>query len=130
MLKDTIRDRLGFAFFAFAAIVAGVAAWQSPSILAWLYAFHNLLLAWFYARREPAKKYDRVGLWLGMIAALLPTTVHNGPSPVFALARFVRLWTDFMVVGDFGKAVRDRAGRSRYYQPGTLSFNTTSDVSW
>ena len=85
MLKDTIRDRFGFAFFAFAAIIAGVAAWQSPSILAWLYGFHNLLLAWFYARREPARKYDRVGLWLGMVAALLPTTVLSGSSPWYLL---------------------------------------------
>ena len=70
--SSRLRDLAGFAFFAFAALVCGAAAWEHPSILAWLYAFHNLLLAWFYARRKPAERYDRCGLWLGMIAALLP----------------------------------------------------------
>ena len=118
MLKDAIRDRIGFAFFAFAAIVAGVAAWQSPSILAWLYAFHNLLLAWFYARREPAKQYDRVGLWLGMIAALLPTTVHSGASPWYlvlpGLAGYgLILWALATLGKRFGIAPADRGITSR-----------------
>ena len=113
MLRDTIRDRIGFAFFAFAAVVAGTSAWQSPSILAWLYAFHNLLLAWFYARREPAKKYDRVGLWLGMIAALLPTTVHVGSSPRYLLLPGLAgygliLWSLATLGKRFGIAPADR----------------------
>lgn len=118
MLKDAIRDRFGFAFFAFAAIIAGVAAWQSPSILAWLYAFHNLLLAWFYARREPAKKYDRVGLWLGTIAALLPTTVHSGSSPWYLLLPGLAgygliLWSLATLGKRFGIAPADRGITSR-----------------
>jgi len=118
MLRDIIRDRIGFAFFAFAAIIAGVAAWQSPSILAWLYAFHNLLLAWFYARREPAKKYDRVGLWLGMIAALLPTTVHSGSSPWYLLLPGLAgygliLWSLATLGKRFGIAPADRGLTSR-----------------
>lgn len=113
MLRDTLRDRLGFAFFSFAAIVAGVAAWQSPSILAWLYAFHNLLLAWFYARREPAMKYDRVGLWLGMIAALLPTAVHSGSSTWYLLlpglvGYGLILWSLVTLGKRFGIAPADR----------------------
>ena len=118
MLRDTSRDRLGFAFFAFAAIIAGVAAWQNPSILAWLYAFHNLLLAWFYARREPAKKYDRVGLWLGMIAALLPTAVHSGSSPWYLLLPGLAgygliLWSLTTLGKRFGIAPADRGLTSR-----------------
>jgi len=118
MLRDTIRDRLGFAFFAFAAIVAGVAAWQSPSIHAWLYAFHNLLLAWFYARREPARRYDRVGLWLGMIAALLPTTIPSGASPWYLLEPGLAgdgliLWSLATLGKRFGIAPADRGLTSR-----------------
>lgn len=118
MLRDAIRDRLGFAFFAFAAIVAGVAAWHSPSILAWLYAFHNLLLAWFYAKREPAKRYDRVGLWLGMIAALLPTAVHSCPSPWYLLLPGLAgygliIWSLATLGKRFGIAPADRGITSR-----------------
>jgi protein-S-isoprenylcysteine O-methyltransferase Ste14 len=118
MLKDAIRDRLGFAFFAFAAIVAVAAAWQSPSILAWLYAFHNLLLAWFYARREPAKKYDRVGLWLGMIAAFLPTFSSLAQPPWYLLIPGLAgygliLWSLVTLGKRFGIAPADRGITSR-----------------
>jgi len=118
MLKDSVRDRLGFAFFAFAALVAGFSAWQSPSILTWLYAFHNLLLAWFYMRREPARRYDRVGLWLGLIAALLPTTVHRGASPWYLLLPGLAgygliLWSLTALGRRFGVAPADRGLTSR-----------------
>ena len=113
MLTDAIRDRLGFAFFAFAAIIAGFSAWQSPSILAWMYALHNLLLAWFYMRREPSKRYDRIGLWFGMIAALLPTTVHRGPLPWYlllpGLAGYALILWSLAILGKrFGIAPADR----------------------
>jgi len=49
------RDLAGFAFFAFAALVSIAAAWEHPSLLAWLYAAHNCLLAFFYARRHRQK---------------------------------------------------------------------------
>ena len=68
-----LRDLAGFAFFAFAALVSVAAAGEHPSLLAWLYAAHNCLLAFCYARRQPAKSYDCTGLWLGMITAFLPT---------------------------------------------------------
>ena len=67
-----MRDRIGFAFFVFAALVTAAAAWEYPSLLAWLFAAHNGLLAYFYARRKPAQKTDSRGLWLGLAAALLP----------------------------------------------------------
>lgn len=118
MLRDTLRDRIGFAFFAFAAIIAGAAAWQSPTLLAWLYAFHNLLLAWFYMKREPAKRYDRVGMWLGLVAALLPTTVHSGPSSWYLLIPGMAgyaliLWSLAILGKRFGIAPADRGLTSR-----------------
>ena len=113
MLKDAVRDRLGFAFFAFAALVAGFSARQSPSILAWLYALHNLLLAWLYTKREPARSYDRIGLWLGMIAALLPTATPGGPCPWYLLLSGLAgygfiLWSLVALGKRFGVAPADR----------------------
>ena len=67
-----MRDRIGLAFFVFAALVTAAAAWEYPSLLAWLFAAHNGLLAYFYACRKPAHKTDSRGLWLGLAAALLP----------------------------------------------------------
>ncbi len=118
LLKDGVRDRLGFAFFAFATLIAGFSAWQSPSILAWLYAFHNLLLAWFYMKREPARRYDRVGMWLGLVAALLPTTVYSGPSPWYLLipglvGYALILWSLAVLGKRFGIAPADRGLTSR-----------------
>ncbi|WP_322507030.1 methyltransferase family protein [Anaerolinea sp.] len=118
ILKDGVRDRLGFAFFAFAALIAGFSAWQSPSILAWLYAFHNLLLAWFYMKREPAKRYDRVGLWLGLTAAMLPTPVQGIPSSWYLLipgllGYTLILWSLMTLGTKFGIAPADRGLTSR-----------------
>ena len=113
-----LRDLAGFAFFAFAALVSIAAAWELPSLLAWLYAAHNCLLAFFYARRQPAKSYDRTGLWLGMIAAFLPTfsTSAAGIIPVGgwfllvpALAGYgLILWSLFTLGSRFGIAPADR----------------------
>ncbi|MBI4928746.1 MAG: hypothetical protein HY835_13335, partial [Anaerolineae bacterium] len=118
ILKDSVRDRLGFAFFAFATLIAGFSAWQRPSVLAWLYGFHNLLLTWFYMKREPAKRYDRVGMWLGLVAALLPTTVNSGPSTWYllipGLAGYVLILWSLTVLGKrFGIAPADRGLISR-----------------
>jgi protein-S-isoprenylcysteine O-methyltransferase Ste14 len=67
-----MKDRFGLAFFTFAAAIATMAAWEHSSILAWLAALHNAILARLYARRKPAREYDRTGLWLGLLAAFLP----------------------------------------------------------
>jgi protein-S-isoprenylcysteine O-methyltransferase Ste14 len=73
-----MRDRIGLAFFAFAAVVSFMAAWEQPALLAWLAAVHNVVLAALYIRRKPALKYDRIGLWLGLLAATLPlTTIYS-----------------------------------------------------
>ena len=55
----------GLAFFTFAAVISALAAWEHPSILAWLAALHNAILAGLYARRKPAEKYDRRGCGWG-----------------------------------------------------------------
>ena len=67
-----MSDRLGLAFFTFAAAVSALAVWEHPSLLAGLAAAHNALMAVIYAHRVPAHSYDRIGLWLGILAALLP----------------------------------------------------------
>jgi len=74
------RDRLGFVFFAFAALLAGIASWEHPSLLSWLNTAHNVLVAILYAVRLPAQKSDRVGLYLGLLAALMPAVGMNFPS--------------------------------------------------
>ena len=75
-----LRDWAGFSFFLFTTLISIKTAWQHPSILTCLYAIHNGLLAFFYTRRRPAKNYDRTGLWLGMIAAFLPTFTTIGQT--------------------------------------------------
>jgi protein-S-isoprenylcysteine O-methyltransferase Ste14 len=73
-----MRDRIGLAFFSFAAMVSFLVAWEHPALLAWLAAVHNAVLAALYARRKPPVKYDRLGLWLGLLAAVLPlATIYS-----------------------------------------------------
>ena len=80
VVPGQLRDRLGFAFFAFAALLAGIVSWEHPSILGWLNTAHNVLVALLYAVRLPAQKSDRVGLYLGLLAALLPMLGMKFPS--------------------------------------------------
>ena len=113
MRSSRLRDLAGFGFFLFATLIAAVAAWQHPSILAWLYVIHNGLLAFFYSRRAPAKQYDRIGLWLGMTAAFLPTfTTASQPSWYFlvpALAGYALILWSLVTLGPrFGVAPADR----------------------
>ncbi len=75
-----LRDRLGFVFFAFAALLAGIVSWEHPSVLGWLNTAHNVLVAVLYAVRLPAQKSDRVGLTLGLLASLLPVLGMKFPS--------------------------------------------------
>ncbi|MPM18514.1 hypothetical protein SDC9_64926 [bioreactor metagenome] len=117
--SSRLRDLAGFGFFLFAALISAMSAWQHPSILTWLYAIHNGLLAFFYARRAPAKQYDRTGLWLGMIAAFLPTfsttTSHTAWYFLFpALAGYVLILWSLLTLGPrFGVAPADRGLTSR-----------------
>ena len=50
-------------------------------------------------------------------------------AQVFALARISRLWPDFVVSGDPGKAIWDRAGGSRVDLPGAISVHQAPNVS-
>jgi len=119
--SSRLRDLTGFSFFLFAMLISAMTAWQHPSILAWLYAFHNGLLAFFYARRRPAKHYDRTGLWLGIIAAFLPTfTTTSHTAWVLPGPRTGRLRFDFMVAHHVGTAILALLPRIEDLQAGVL----------
>jgi protein-S-isoprenylcysteine O-methyltransferase Ste14 len=95
-----MRDRLGFAFFGFAALLAGIVTWEHPSLLGWLNTAHNLLVAVLYAVRLPAQKSDRVGLYLGLLAALLPSLGGAGLNiPALASTRPEAVSIAWTVVG-------------------------------
>jgi hypothetical protein len=111
--SSPLRDLAGFVFFAFAGLVSTMAAWQQSSILGGLYALHNLLLAWFYTRRRPVERYDRIGLWLGMIAAFQPAIPAAQAAPWFLLLPGLAgygliLWALITLGPRFGIAPADR----------------------
>lgn len=109
-----MKDRLGLAFFTFAAVISALAAWEHPSILAWLVTLHNAILAGLYARRKPAREYDRRGLWLGLLAAVLPLAAQY-PEQVPPVVLVVGvsgyalvLWSLLTLGTRFGIAPADR----------------------
>ncbi len=109
-----MKDRLGLAFFTFAAVVSALAAWEQPTVLACLAAWHNAILAAVYARRKPAKSYDRRGLVLGILAALLPLAAPypaEMPVPVLIIGLLgygLVLWSLLALGHSFGIAPADR----------------------
>lgn len=109
-----MRDRIGLAFFTFAAVVSFLATWEHPSMLAWMAACHNVILAVLYARRKPAVKYDRLGLWLGLLAAVLPMiTVYSVeislPLIITSLLGYSLVFWSLISLGNrFGIAPADR----------------------
>ena len=110
---DLFKNLAGSAFFAFAAVVSIAAAWEHPNVLSCLYAFHNLLLAYFYAWRLPATRYDRTGLWLGLLAAFLPSIPLTGSLPGYLLVPGLLgyaliLWSLMTLGPKFGVAPADR----------------------
>jgi protein-S-isoprenylcysteine O-methyltransferase Ste14 len=102
------------AFFTFAAMVSFLAAWERPTLLAWLAAVHNVVLAVLYARRKPAVKYDRLGLCLGLLAAVLPmTTVYSVEIPLHLMITGILgyclvFWSLISLGNRFGIAPADR----------------------
>lgn len=112
-LSDAFRDRLGFAFFIFATLVSTVSAIENLSLLAWLYATHNGLLAICYLKRWPAKSYDRLGLWIAMLVVLLPTLVVPEQAPWYfwlpgLLGYGLIFWSLITLGPRFGVAPADR----------------------
>ena len=110
---DQLRDWAGSAFFLLVTLIAVQSAWQQRSILFWMYAVHNGLLAFFYLQRAPVKSYDRTGLWLGLIAAFLPTWSLTGSVSWFillpALASYALILWSLVTLGPrFGIAPADR----------------------
>ena len=109
-----MKDRLGLAFFTFATVVSILAAWEHPELLVLLAACHNAILAVLYARRKPAVKYDRLGLGLGLIAALLPlATVYPKEMPALLMITGILgyamiFWSLLCLGGHFGIAPADR----------------------
>ncbi len=109
-----MRDRIGLAFFTFAAVISGLSAWQHTALLAWLAACHNALLAALYARRRSALKYDRPGLCLGLLAAILPLATSYpaaSPLPLMITGIFgysLIFWSLLALGSRFGIAPADR----------------------
>ncbi len=109
-----MRDRIGLAFFTFAAMVSFLAAWEHPALLAWLAGVHNAVLAAIYIRRKPPVKYDRLGLWLGLLAAVLPMTIISSiemslPLVITGiLGYFLVFWSLISLGNRFGIAPADR----------------------
>ena len=109
-----MKDRLGLAFFTFAAVVSALAAWEQPTILAWLAAVHNAILAALYARRKPATSYDQRGLLLGILAAVLPLAAPypaeiSMPALIIGLLGYgLVLWSLLALGRSFGIAPADR----------------------
>lgn len=108
-----MRNRLGLAFFLFAWLASTLAALEHPSLLAWLSALHNLVLALIYARRKSEKAYDRTGLWLGLMAAFLPMPFTSEAVAVqfmvVGLAGYALVFWSLLTLGSrFGIAPADR----------------------
>lgn len=108
------RYRLGFLFFGVATGLSGLAAWQHPSLLSALVVLHNALLAGIYVRHNPTLRYDRKGLYLGLLAAVLPTATPMPAAPgllptgVAFVGYTLILWSLVRLGGRFGIAPADR----------------------
>ena len=113
MLWSSFRNRLGFVFFFAAGLLAFFSDWQRPNLLVWISAFHNLMLAFLYISRKSENRYDRTGLWLGLMAAFLP--IPFSPENPGVLAYLVGLtgyglifWSLLALGPSFGIAPADR----------------------
>ena len=125
-----MRDRIGLAFFTFAAVVSFLAAWEHPSLLAWLAAMHNAVLAAIYVRRKPPVKYDRLGLWLGLLAAVLPlTTIYSVEMSLpLIITGILGLFPGFLVAYFVRESLRNCSRRSWAGRAWPLSYCAASDV--
>ena len=106
-------DRLGFAFFLFAAVIAILSALSEPNLLVWLSVPQNAIIAAMYAVRNKETKSNRSGLWLGLIASVLPMThypkVISTPLLVIGLMGYALILWSLLILGrSFGIAPADR----------------------
>lgn len=106
-------DRLGLIFFTFSTVVAILAAIDKPSLLAWLVAPHNAILATLYIIRNKETKSNRTGLWLGLIASILPIvsfpeSIHPALLVVGLLGYALIIWSLVVLGKSFGIAPADR----------------------
>lgn len=113
MVKKSKGDIAGLLFFLFATILSSLAAVEHPTLLAWLSVLHNGLLSFIFLVRNKPSKSDRIGLWLGLIAALLPVSTYPDhiPTPLLAiglLAYGFLLWSVVVLWKSFGIAPADR----------------------
>ncbi len=111
--KASWGDYLGLAFFSFATVISGLAAWSHPTLLAWLSVLHNGLLAVLYSIRRPAVKADPSGLVLGLLAAGLPLASYPDVVPAwllpFGLAGYaLTMWALLALGKSFGIGPADR----------------------
>ncbi len=110
-----LRDGLGCALFMVAAVLSGLSAWETPSVLAALNTLHNAILACLYLVRLPAQRSDNFGLFLGLTAALLPAFAGTSLAPISPLwtvvgiaGELLALWSLAVLGKRFGIAPADR----------------------
>jgi len=108
-----LKDKVGLIFFILTAILAGFSAAANSSLLAWLSVPYYLTLAFLYTRRRPASRWNRTGLWLGLIAAFLPMASYPRTIPwpltLFGLAGYALIFWSLLALGrSFGIAPADR----------------------
>ena len=106
-------DRFGFAFFLLATAVAVLSALSEPNLLVWLAVPQNAIIAVMYAIRNKETKSNRSGLWLGLIASLLPMTHYPESIStillVIGLAGYALILWSLLILGrSFGIAPADR----------------------
>ncbi len=106
-------DYLGLAFFSFATMISGLAAWSHPTLLAWLSVLHNALVAALYSTRRPAVKADSDGLVLGLLAAGLPLASYPDAVPIWLLpvglaGYALTMWALLVLGKSFGIGPADR----------------------
>jgi isoprenylcysteine carboxyl methyltransferase (ICMT) family protein YpbQ len=106
-------DLAGIAFFTFALALSILAGIEHPSVLGALSVIHNGMLVFiFLVRRQPVKT-DRTGLYLGLIASILPSTTfpESVPIPLLVLGLIgyaLVLWSLAVLWKSFGIAPADR----------------------
>lgn len=110
---DQIRNKLGFAFFLFAGVIALLSFLQEPMLLLGLRVVHYFTLAVIFMLRRPGKHYDRIGLILGLIALFLPLSSQTPqlglPATILGTAGYsLTLWSLFSLGKSFGIAPADR----------------------